>query len=849
MLPLFNYPSCLAFSLILGLTFVVELVGNPLNISVVLAQSLTERQQKAEARQLQQKGVEQLNQGNFQKALEIFQEVLIINREIGNRAGEGDTLNNIGEVYRNLGQYSRALDFYNQSLEIARETNFRAAQAITLSNIGIIYFNLGQNPQALDVYQQALQIQLDIGFRAAAAKTLNNVGVVYRSLRDYSKALEFYQKALAIRREVGDKAGEGTTLNNIGLVYNELGEYEKSLEFYQQALAIRQQVDDKAGEGSTLNNMGSVYYKLGEYPKALELYQQALSITDTIGSRECKRAILSNMGSLFEEENQPELAIVFYKQSVKVTEAIRKDLQVLPREQQESYTQTVAETYRALTNLLLSQGRILEAQQVLELLKVQELRDFTQNTRAGGETAELAFNKTEEKIVQAHGSLIAFGQQLDACQKSRCSELSQLLDRRDALTQQYNQTLQRLAKEIRDRRSQDEAFFDPSKLSKAREIVEAQPGSVLIYPLVLENKIWLIWAAQGGIVKSIEVDKVGQRQLGETILKFRQLLQTPSSNLVQLKATGKQLYDWLIQPLEPELKANKIQNLVFSLDRVTRYIPTSALFDGKNYLIENYSISTILSADLTDVRDRLPPGTQNTSVLALGLSEAIAGFDALPNVPAELNVVVRRQPMDEQGVYPGLEFLNQEFDYRALRDNLLGKKILHIATHGEFVPGRPEDSYLLLGTGEKLTIPRIETLQDLNDVHLVVLSACETALGGADSDGVEIAGISYYFLNRGAKAVMASLWKVNDSSTSQLMQAFYSSLANSTAQDPVTKAAALQQAQLSLLYGNTLPRNVDNRSIGEISKPDSPPAATARTGKKFAHPYYWAPFILIGNGL
>jgi CHAT domain-containing protein len=111
-------------------------------------------------------------------------------------------------------------------------------------------------------------------------------------------------------------------------------------------------------------------------------------------------------------------------------------------------------------------------------------------------------------------------------------------------------------------------------------------------------------------------------------VKFRQLLQNPNSDIGELKATGKQLYDWLLpQSLQKELKDNKIQNLVFSLDRVTRYIPMSAVFDGEKYLIENYNISTIISANLTQTGERLPPGTQNTSVLAAGLSEAQKGFN------------------------------------------------------------------------------------------------------------------------------------------------------------------------------------------------------------------------------
>jgi CHAT domain-containing protein len=134
-----------------------------------------------------------------------------------------------------------------------------------------------------------------------------------------------------------------------------------------------------------------------------------------------------------------------------------------------------------------------------------------------------------------------------------------------SLTEQFNQKIQTIEKEVRDRRAKDDAFFDPNKFAKAKEIVEAQPGTVLIYPFVLEDKIWLLWAAKGGIIKSVEVPNVGQKQLGETVLKFRQLLQNPSSNIAQVKATGKQLYDWLIKPIEPELKANKIQNLVFSL--------------------------------------------------------------------------------------------------------------------------------------------------------------------------------------------------------------------------------------------------------------------------------------------
>ena len=533
------------------------------------------------------------------------------------------------------------------------------------------------------------------------------------------------------------------------------------------------------------------------------------------------------LGERYKKENNIALAIVFYKQSVNLSESIRKDIRLLSGSQQKLFTQTVARDYRILADLLLLQGRVLEAQQVLELLKVQEIREFTRNATVKNNNAGIANTAAEDAILKEHGTLIAFGQKVFDCKRSQCAQLTPLNDQLQTLTQQYNQTVQEFSKNLRDRRAQDDAFIDPNKfLPKARAIVEAQPKTVLIYPLVMKDKLWIVWAAQGGVIKSIQLP-VSQPQLGEVVVRFRQLLQSPISSPQELQATSKVLYDWLIKPIESELQSNQIQNLVFSLDRVTRYIPMAALYDGKQYLVENYNISTILSADLTDLRDRNSLSGADTATLALGVSEGISDFSPLPNVPAELNAIVR-QPPEKQGVYPGLKFLNKAFDFRSFRDNLFGHKIVHIATHAQFIAGRPEDSFLLLGTGEKLTISEIQTLQDLGDVQLVVLSACETALGGANQEGTEISGISSYFLNGGAKAVMASLWTVDDGSTSQLMRSFYGHLSATNSSGHTTKAEALRRSQLELL---------NSKKIG-----------TKQVVSDFSHPYFWAPFVITGNG-
>lgn len=304
-------------------------------------------------------------------------------------------------------------------------------------------------------------------------------------------------------------------------------------------------------------------------------------------------------------------------------------------------TDTIADDYRKLADLLLAQGRILEAQQVLDLLKLEELREYTRNARSFETDAGIALNAVEKQIIDEHGTIIAFGQKIADCERTNCPEIDSLLNQRRNLTDAYDQRVSELITTIRDNRQKDDFFYDPTYLSEsAREIV-AKPGAVLIYPFVQDDKLWLIWTAAGDVVGS-EVITVNQQQLGETVVRFRELLQNPQSDLAQLQATSKQLYNWLIQPIQTELEAKgqPITHLVFAQDRILRYVPMAALFDGNQYLIPQYQVSTILSAQLTDMSDRLSAGTSDNTVLALGISESVNGLDPLPNVETELDQIV-----------------------------------------------------------------------------------------------------------------------------------------------------------------------------------------------------------------
>ncbi|MBD1903800.1 CHAT domain-containing protein [Trichocoleus sp. DQ-A3] len=787
---------------------------------------------------------------SWQEILDISQLNLFISELVGTPQfdkcfGHQAILHGIGWAYRNLGEYSKALDFYQQSLAFSRQSTDKFREAFVMIDIGLLYNDLAQHEKALETIQQSLYV----GEEICKCMALSKMGLVYKELKQYDKALRVLQEAL----KLPDPSEEHNILNYTGSVYFELGQHLKAIEYYQKALKKPPIAGEYGEKGFILNNIGTAYSRLGEHDKAFTAYQEALALFRELNEHPGQRVTLNNIGLLFEKKNRPELAIVFYKQAVNVTENIRLGLREMTRKEQEAYTQTVADTYRRLANLLLSQGRLLEAQQVLELLKIQELRDFTRNARAGGDSNGIALANIETDILKKYDSLITFGQTVYDCEQKKCVQLSQLRDQLDALTDKFNQESNAFRKTLRDRLATDPGLLEPEALrDTASKIVSAESGTVLIYPLVLEDKVRILLATRAGekgvVFRTVET-KVKQRQLWDIVMKYREQLKTPLSKVSDVKATSQQLYDWLIKPLEPELSNPNVRRLVFSLDRSTRYIPMAALFDAKTqkHLIERYAISTILSAKFTDVLDRLPANKQETRVLAMGVSKAFPGFSALENVPIELASIVEQQGRDQQGVYPGLEFLNEAFNFRALRDNLAGNKVLHIATHGKFESGRPEDSFLLLGTGDRFSVEQIQKLQNyMADIHLVVLSACETALGGPDHNGIEMSGISYYFLSNGAKAVMASLWLVNDGSTSLLMQQFYKNLAAGT----MTKAEALQQAQLSLLQGKVTAKDTPQRSDAYVTLDPALGAQLPRSRTPdFSHPYYWAPFILIGNSL
>jgi CHAT domain-containing protein/tetratricopeptide (TPR) repeat protein len=746
------------------------------------------------------------------------------------------------------------LDFYQQALAIRKDIGDKAGEGTTLNNIGLVYESVGQYPKALEFFSQALAIRKDIGDKAGEGNSLNSIGAVYNYLGQYPKALEFYQQALAISKDIGDKAGEGTTLGNIGVVYNSLGQYPKALDFFSQALAIRQEVGDKAGEGSTLGNIGAVYHYQAQYPKALEFYQEALAISKDIGDKAREGTTLNNIGFLLEAQKQPELAIVFFKQSVNVIEGIRKDLRVLPKEQQQSFTQTVAHTYRRLADLLLKQDRVLEAQRVLDLLKVQELDDYLRNVRGNQQTQQgVDYLPPEQQLLAQYNAkltqVVQLGKELDTLQKIPPSDRTPQQEQR---RREIEAEQQKLTRDYLDfirspqivalvqllSRTTGGENLNPQLLRSLQDnLKKLSQDAVLLYPLILEDRLELVLVTPYAppIRRPVPIKR---EELNRTIAEFRSALTNPNSNA---KEPAQKLYNWLIQPIEAALKEANAKTIIYAPDGQLRYIPLAALYDGNQWLVQKYRINNITALSLTEWNQK----PQTLKILAGAFTQGNYSFQVgnnsfnfggLPSAGKEVENLASTVPGTTK-------LFNRDFSQKDTLAQMSDYSILHFATHASFVTGQPEDSFILFGNGDRANFRDVETWP-LTNTDLVVLSACETGVGGKLGDGTEILGFGYLMQQAGARAAIASLWSVDDGGTQVLMNAFYTAVENG-----MSKAEALRQAQIALI---TKDLSTVGGSRGEEAWIE---VVSTRTGlpplvsNNLSHPYYWAPFILIGNGL
>ncbi len=348
----------------------------------------------------------------------------------------------------------------------------------------------------------------------------------------------------------------------------------------------------------------------------------------------------------------------------------------------------------------------------------------------------------------------------------------------------------------------DNFFRDACADAKPQSIEEIDPTAAVIYPIILSDRLEVILSIPGKPLRRYATKK-SEAEL-ETAFRQAKNAIRPAAFPRERRPPVQLVYDWLIRPAEADLTASGIKTLVFVLDGYLRNLPMAVLHDGEKFLVEKYSIALAPGLQLLAPK---PLSEVKLKVFTAALSQARQGFPALPGVEQEIQQIAAQ--MSASGL------LNQEFVSGRLHDRIkaLSYPIVHLATHGQF-SSNAADTFIVtwdqkVNVKEFDRLLRVRTGENQQPIELLVLSACETASG----DSRAALGLAGAAIRSGARSTAATLWQVNDESTAIFMTEFYRQLAAKS-----SKAEALRNAQLTLL------RN-----------------------REYQNPYFWAPFVLVGN--
>jgi CHAT domain-containing protein len=553
----------------------------------------------------------------------------------------------------------------------------------------------------------------------------------------------------------------------------------------QTALQQAQLIKDKQAESYALGYLGQNYGLKGDLNRAIALTNQALAVAEAQNvagdAREVSYLWQSQLGMLLERSGSKEEAIAAYTLAFNTLQSLRTDLNTNNQVVQFNFRQSVKPVYLNLANLLLSSNN-LQASKSLSAI----------NTNTVNSTSSTS-NDNLELARQVIESL----------------QLAEL----------------------------DNFFQDPCSPTAdiAVTIDDLDPQAAVIYPIVLSDRLEVILSMAGKPLKhftqnisATEVDRTldalydclynqsinnsAVNIFSTTPLNPREVTENTQALLPNLR----EIYRWLIEPLESELTTNQTETLVFILSGKLQNVPMAALYDGKQYLLEKHSVALAPSLQLLNTKAK---PRDELKVLAAGLSQQveIKGeiFPALNNVPAELKQIKTVFPRSQQ-------LLNRDFTVKNIEQQLqAGFPIIHLATHGVF-SSDPRQTFIVTGDRHIINLNDLSTLLSSSNTRpeLIVLSACNTATG----DERAVLGLAGVAVRSGSSTV-ASLWSVEDDSTSKLMSQFYRKLENPTTR----KVDALQQAQLSLI--ESLRANPPLPELKQL-----PP-----------HPYYWAAYVLLGN--
>lgn len=774
--------------------------------------------------------------GQHSEALQHWQAATQLYRRLGNLQQMGRMQTEQSQTYHQLGQYQRAISLLctaQTSTQCSSESSLSIAQSQgdLLGEIAALG-TLGEVSRLQAKYDLAID-WLNRGLALAQTNDQSKVDLFNSLGNTYASRSRLRDRRAESLRIVGDEE----KANNLIAAANQ--DNTKAIESFETSFHLAQQTQNLEAQLRSLLNSISTYERIAAFPKMRMAQKTAISILEKLPDSQAKVFAALNLAqahAVHTHESRATIAPFSGPQCLETTQQsqmlMETALGVARRisdrrsesfalgqlghfwECQQDYkaalartqeAQTAAETLDNRDSLYLWQwqaGRIFEAnKQHPEALRAfQQALDTLDNIRSeiigANRDQRLDFRESVEPIYRQLASL-GLSQ----------SSLNQNSDHRPG-AETVLKTMDRLQLALLQNYFGNDCVITALP-SDGNDVLDLTSKTAVFNTILFQKRMAVILTLPNQQSKLAWVED-DFPTVTQTINDYRRKLERHFSLNPYDKRLSQQLYGWLIQPFEAELAQANIETLVFVQDGILRTVPMASLHDGEHYLIESYAIATSPSLALTAPQ---PLSKDRLSILALGLTEpaTIDGqyFPPLGNVQTELNHISSQLP-DSQVI------LNQDFTGERIAQALKTNRynIVHLATHAEFGP-EPEDTFLVTGNNGKLTLNDFDRLiRDNTDqsrpLDLLILTACQTAVGD-DRAALGLAGVA---IQAGTLSVLASLWSINDETTAQFVDHFYTALR----QPGVSKAKALQTAQLEIL-------------------------------KTREHPGYWSTFTLIGNWL
>lgn len=751
--------------------------------------------------------------------------------------------NILGMALMDCGRWSEALVLFKTLLPRAEQADAPDIYYSVLNNVGWSLYGMGDYEGAASWEKMALDLvrnRSDDAARIAEATLLTNLAAVRHKFEDFEGACAAYaEAATALRKAVpdGQHPQMASVQCNWGAALYRLERFQEARSRYEQAFGLRKEID-----GNTHQTTVDVLFHLAELTLAEgrddEALEQAVAVLASPGLHSNPDGVwrvFNLISRALEAKGRNRLAILFGKQAVEVIESMRLGVLDLGKQAEALFTLSRANGYRTLADQLVTENRLIEAEHVLQRLRAAEQDDLFGRDAGAARSGQPGFSRQEEewreRYTPASGRIIASRARLNEIVESGGNSEQSAAIRRDIAKAAYELS-ESVAALLRDGRPDDHAISASAEAADPPSY-SLGPDDIFLhfFPAGSHYRV-LRRDGQGNVVqKKIEADAAA---ISNLVLEFRRVVSDVSVPLGAVKAASLRLYDLLLRPILED-RAHPGARLLLWLDGALRFVPPAALFDGTHYLIERVPISLHSPFAGTTASRR---SLARDGIAGFALDETIDGLPPLSFALAEVETVVDDE--SGTGLFTGERFLNERFTPDNLERAAGRFGGLLVASHFVLRPADLMRSGLLTGTGELMLLRELAAL-DFSGLSLATISCCDTGSAGLDGDAAILQSFADRLVLRGAGAVLASLWRVADAGSARLVIEFYAALASGEATD---FAAALAHAQKLMARGRTpiaWPNGMTVRGIGSRSDDYYSPSID------FRHPYFWAPFVLVGD--